>query len=291
MTPACNICGRSAESPIERADVVCNVRAFLSERFPVWRCPHCLSIHGSEPVDLDHYYRQYPFHSDKLDLMAVVSYDNLLRRLRRAGLRKAAKILDYGCGNGRFVRFLHGRGYTGAVGYDAYSAAFCDPAALAGSYDCVVAQDVIEHAGDPRALLAKLGERCRPGGVLAIGTPNAEAVDLSRADDFRHTLHQPYHLHILSKRALLEVAHGLGFTLLRYYKRQYSNTPWPALNQAFALYYARCFDDTIDLAFDGPRFSPRLLLPQAIFWACFGYFFSVETDVMAVFRVQAARAA
>jgi SAM-dependent methyltransferase len=282
--PACNICRKSPSGVIEEAVVRSNVRAFQHESFPVWRCPSCRSIHSAADVDLAAYYRDYPYKQQQLDLMARLFYDNLLRRLRRAGVKRQHRILDYGCGSGHLVRFLHERGYAGAAGYDAYHAAFADPAALSATYDCVIAQDVIEHVPDPLALLQQLGGLVRPGGVIAIGTPNTEAVDLARAADFAHTLHQPYHLHILSKRALLQAGTDLGWDLVRYYPRQYSNTLWPCLNQPFCLYYARCFDDTLDLAFDGPRFSWRLLTLRALFYALFGYFFSVETDVMAIFR-------
>jgi SAM-dependent methyltransferase len=158
---------------------------------------------------------------------------------------------------------------------------------LAERYDCVVSQDVIEHVTDPIGLLRQLGSYCRPGGIIIIGTPNAEAIELSRPGDFRHTLHQPYHLHILSKSALLQAAAALGWSLLRYYPRQYSNTLWPGLNQPFCLHYARQFDDTMDLAFDGPRLSWAFLSLRTWLYFFFGYFFSVETDVMAVFRAPA----
>lgn len=37
----------------------CNVRAFTGEKFKVWRCPHCKTIHCLDAVDLDHYYTKY----------------------------------------------------------------------------------------------------------------------------------------------------------------------------------------------------------------------------------------
>ena len=68
------------------------------------------------------------------------------------------------------------------AGYDAYAPAFADPAALTRTYDCVVSQDVVEHVADPRALLATFDRLCRPGGVIAIGTPDASGIDLGFDD-------------------------------------------------------------------------------------------------------------
>jgi hypothetical protein len=123
--------------------------------------------------------------------------------------------------------------------------------------------------------------------MVAIGTPNAEAIDLARPDDFIHTLHQPYHVCILSKRALLASGESLGWRLERYYAKQYSNLLVPGLNQRFFLLYMRCFDDAIDVVFEGAPFTWRMLSPRMLLMAFFGWFFSRELDVMAVFRAPA----
>ena len=143
----CSVCDgpASAVAGRETALVRCNVRAFKQERFPVWRCERCLSIHAAREVDLARYYAGYPFHAGKLGWIAIFCFDNLLRRLRRAGLEKGHRILDYGCGSGILVEYLRRRGYDRAVGYDAYSPPHCDPKVLEATYDCIVSQDVIEQ--------------------------------------------------------------------------------------------------------------------------------------------------
>lgn len=282
----CNLCaaGTSRGDGSETARVRSNVRAFRNESFAVWRCGHCRSIHASEEIDLAPYYAQYPFHRQRLDWALRVVYRNVLRRLKRAGFTPSDSLLDYGCGSGLLIRFLHEKGFIRAVGYDAYSEGFSDRSALDDRYDFVYAQDVIEHVPDPRALMGEFADYVRPGGHIVIGTPNAEAIEFSRTDYFIHTLHQPYHTHILSKTALMDAARALGWTLRRYYPTQYTNTRIPCLNLRFGMHYGKCFDDTIDLAFDGLRFSPWLLSPRSLWLALFGSFVCPETDVMAVFR-------
>lgn len=264
----------------------CNVRAFAAQRFPVWRCAGCGSLHSGQALDdatLASYYAAYPYHRQRYDLMALLLYDVYERRLRRAGVHPEHAILDYGCGSGHLLRFLRWKKFQDLAGYDAHSRDYADTGPLARRYGCVIAQDVVEHVEDPRALLQTLVGLLEPGGRLIIGTPNAEGIDLRRPEDFRHPLHQPYHRHLLSQRALLREAQALGLTLQRCYLRPYTNTLWPGLNQAFMTYYARCFDDTMDLAFDGLRFHPRLLSPWAIFLFFFGYFFGSATDMMMIF--------
>ena len=51
----CVVCG-AALAPAEEAAVASNVRAFAAERFALWRCAGCQSIHARDEVDLDRYY-------------------------------------------------------------------------------------------------------------------------------------------------------------------------------------------------------------------------------------------
>jgi SAM-dependent methyltransferase len=220
MTSAhvCNICepGGVAIAQAELALVRPNIRRLQHESFNVWRCPHCRSIHAQGEVDLDVYYRAYPFLSVKMDWRSRAMFDNQLSRLKRAGLSRRARVLDYGCGSGNFVRYLQSHGYSEATGYDAYSTAFGDRAVLERRYDCIISQDVIEHVAAPWELLRTFAELTSPGAIVAIGTPDAEAIDLNTPEDFKHALHQPFHRHILSTQALLGAGQKLGWRLSRY---------------------------------------------------------------------------
>ncbi len=261
------------------------MRAFATERFHVWRCGQCSSIHARDEVDLSRYYAHYPFHCTLDDWRSRAVYDNQLRRLKRVGLRPHHSILDYGCGGGGFVRHLRSRGYRNTDGFDAYSDAFGDRAALGRRYDCVFAQDVIEHVASPHDLLDELEQLTAPGGIIAIGTPNAAAIDLIEPERTVHALHVPYHRHILSKQALLDAGRLRGWWLERYYATEYGNTLVPYLNAPFMSYYMRVLDNSIDCLFEPPRMMPFVLrLPFTLFWGWFGYFFAPETDVMAIFR-------
>src|ERR1051325_11698381 len=110
----CNVCGQDSGPDVEQAEVRSNVHKFASEQFAVWRCPHCLSIHARDEVDLAHYYADYPFHKlrdNKVDWMMQAMYRNLLARLTHAGFGKTSSLLDYGCGSGHFLAFLRAHGF------------------------------------------------------------------------------------------------------------------------------------------------------------------------------------
>lgn len=282
----CAACGTEGEQLSgEEGAARSNVRAFREQFFAVWRCRACLSLHARDPVDLAHYYRGYPFHALPDDFRLRILYDQQLRRLRRAGVRPEHRILDYGCGGGGFVRHLQRRGFRNASGYDQYSRHFSDASVLERRYDCLISQDVLEHVIEPQRLLDDFERLVEPSGVVAIGTPNAEAIDLRRPDAYVHTLHLPYHRHIFSKRALLAAGSQRGWRLERYYRTQYGNTPVPFLNSRFYLYYMRLGDDSLDRLLEPPQAGALLArLPLTLFWGFFGQFLAEETDVMAVFR-------
>lgn len=263
------------------------MRRFRERRFTVWRCGTCRSIHASGEVDLDAYYQEYPFARGTSSRLTRYLHGRLWRRVAKAakaGVAPGASVLDYGCGAGLLVESLRERGLE-ADGYDAYTPAFRRPELLARTYDVVLAQDVIEHVAEPLVLLDELAARCRPGGVLAIGTPDALAIDLGRADQWKHSLHQPYHRHILASSALLAAAAARGLSLLRYYPRSYTNTPIPTLNLPYLLRYLRAVDDTIDVAFDPPAVRLAMFSPAALWDAVFGGLRCPPSDGLAVFRV------
>lgn len=282
----CNVCEApgSLIGSSDKTSVHSNVRAFRNESFAVWRCQNCRSIHAQDDVDLNHYYSGYPFQRQKMDLFRRLASRNYLRRLERTGVRPADSVLDYGCGSGLLIEYFRRRGYHDVSGFDEYSPLFGDRTVLNRPYDCLIMQDVIEHVSDPRSLMRTAISLTKPGGRICIGTPNATALNLREPDDFLHQLHQPYHRHILSPMALRGLAAEFGLSVLAWHDIYYCDLFAPFANQRYALFYAKLFDNTLDLAFEPIRFKLGMFTPRGIALGLLGRLVPLKQEMMVILR-------
>lgn len=112
-------------------------------------------------------------------------FDLISNVLSSLGNGKPLRILDAGCGTGQMLKCLEAHG--DAIGLDTSSQAIgyarergvkrlvqgsiTAPPFRAGSFDCVVSLDVIEHVDDDIGILKKLHEVVKPGGFLVITVP------------------------------------------------------------------------------------------------------------------------
>jgi 2-polyprenyl-3-methyl-5-hydroxy-6-metoxy-1,4-benzoquinol methylase len=281
---ACNVCdnpGTPDTSP-ESARIASNVRRFHKESFTVWRCANCCSLHSMEDADLDHYYKGYLFQSQHLDFHTRLGYRNRLKLLRKHGLTRESRVLDYGCGNGLFVQFLRGQGYAHVAGFDAYAPQYQDRGVLDQTFDLIVSFDVIEHVEQPRDFVTELAGRLRAGGLLVIGTPNAQRLSLSFPMALE--LHQPYHRHILSQQALLGLGTRCGLTTVEVVTRHWLDTLVPTANSRFLWEYVYRAGGLVDAGLEGPRLGMIARSPRLWFFALAGYFVPARGNMIAVFR-------
>lgn len=153
----------------------------------------------------------------------------MLRRAIGARRGEAPRLLDFGCGDGGFVRLAAGFGFD-AHGVD-FSAsrrtqAECSGVELVsdldqwqreerGTVDAVTMIEVLEHLVDPVGALRNLTSVLEPGGVLLVEVPDCSDMDAPRDfGEFNH-LNPLEHVNAFTPETLEQLCARAGFVPMR----------------------------------------------------------------------------
>lgn len=279
---SCNLC--LSPGTFENADdkrlVPCHLRLHYKQNFYVWRCRNCQSLHSKESVDLEYFYSIYPFRKQQLNWATRAVYANRLKLLQKHGLKKHHSILDFGAGQGLFEKFLFRQGYTNIVSFDPYLVKATDGELLARQYDFVMAQDVIEHVEEPQETISLLRKLLKAGGTMVIGTPNAAGIDLSKSAKYANELHQPYHRHIPSRRALEELLRRQGLKRIACHLRYYFDTLIPGVNTRFVNEYTLASGAYAEVLVEPANVGVFLANPVLLYYALVGFFLPGEANMI-----------
>lgn len=143
--------------------------------------------------------------------------------IRLAHVTRGSLVLEIGCGAGGLLRLLSARGAC-AVGIDPLAVALLlarqrvNNAQLArvgegpelpfqaDTLDAILGQHVLEHLSDVDAAMREWRRALRPGGRLALATPNVDYPDPAHFADEDHT-------HVFSPQELRSAAERAGFAI------------------------------------------------------------------------------
>lgn len=153
----------------------------------------------------------------------VSSLDRALGAAERSTGR--GPVLDVGCGAGHFLARARDRGWHDLTGLELSPEA----AALArtrsgarviegtldaplpdGHYAIVTMWDVLEHLRAPRQALKRVAGLVRPGGIVAISTPNRFGVAIQVRGSRSVVICPPEHLLLASRRGLVIALRAAG---------------------------------------------------------------------------------
>ena len=147
-------------------------------------------------------------------------------------LKPYAKIMDVGCGSGKFLRLAkHAKWEAIGIDFDkAAVAAALDEGLNAivgdileldfekGSFDVVTFSHSLEHLFEPQGALKRAHELLSPGGCLHLELPNPSATGRSLFGRHWKGYDAPRHLHLPNQDALRRILSEIGFAHIKFHR-------------------------------------------------------------------------
>jgi len=108
-----------------------------------------------------------------------------------------ARVLDFGCGDGRLLDALQDCGWETWGIETSIDTAFrrhqkLDAIPASATFDLVIAHHVLEHLADPLIVLRQLAGACRMDGHLLVGVPRLDTLPIHR--DYKYVLNGHAHV-------------------------------------------------------------------------------------------------
>jgi 2-polyprenyl-3-methyl-5-hydroxy-6-metoxy-1,4-benzoquinol methylase len=138
----------------------------------------------------------------------------------------AGRLLDVGCGGGRFLNRMKRRGWqvegtdfdeqaakkvTARYGIRTYVGDLAQCELPADSFDVITMSQAIEHLYDPKGTLRECLRVLKPGGLLVMTTPNALSRGAAEFGAFWRGWEAPRHLHLFTVESLRRLTESAGF--------------------------------------------------------------------------------
>lgn len=202
------------------------------EDYELLRCSVCSHVwlgNAPTPDQLSCYYsleyHQALEHSGDHDTKRWGRQKRVLSEYKTGG-----SILDIGCSAGGFLAHLAGGAWK-LYGIEASPVTAAKARKVTGgqifagdvmnanfaphSFDVVTCSDVLEHLYDPRAVIQKVSEWLKPGGIFYVFVPNISSWEARAFGARWYGLDLPRHLHHFSISSLNALARATELSLLR----------------------------------------------------------------------------
>ncbi|GAB4370576.1 MAG: class I SAM-dependent methyltransferase [Kiloniellaceae bacterium] len=190
-------------------------------------CKHCLSLFQDPQPTAEQCASYYPPDYQNYMSGRVPLLSSLLEKQQKKAAKaflmaygQDAVILDFGCGDGLFLRCLEGLGAKNLFGFEPNYRESNKSAPLRSmivgklddlmtqgiQFDVIRMNHVIEHLADLDAEMLLLRRLLKPGGRIVGQTPNPAHFSVRLFGAFWGALHFPYHTVLLSPKGLREAA-------------------------------------------------------------------------------------
>lgn len=228
--PACYLCGcpESEQRPGKVRD---------NSSLEIRECSSCGLVFLSSFGHIDgQFYQSAKMHEAPQDPAAwcrATRADDARRFRFLAAAMENREVLDFGCGNGGFLRkarklAARADGLEIERGLEKHHKALginvtTSLSLLTGKYDLITAFHVVEHLPDPAAELKKLAGLLKPGGQLVVEVPSSSdaMLTLYRSKSFSEFTYWSCHLYLFNAAtlALLAAKAGLKTNYIKHIQR------------------------------------------------------------------------
>jgi len=226
-TVACNLCGSTRQIALYQMP---DRQGYQAEMFTAVECNECgLGFVNPRPR-FEEMWKYYPkeYYEESFEQNRVY---HLRRYAREAGYLRPIErrpgpksLLDVGCANGDFPRFMRARGWhvegvevstssQPITDFKVYPQQLPDIPVNQPVYDAVTAWAVLEHVHDPMAYFRKASEVTKAGGLFVFLVTNFNSLASRRL--FLEDI--PRHLYFFSEKTVRRYLEETGFTLERAY--------------------------------------------------------------------------
>lgn len=227
-----------------------------SEKFEYFECSDCGTLQIAEfPADMsvfypDNYYslkseltfkdkflqkiRDYIFYYQfpkALVKKLSVKMPNLsLEAFLKLKPKKSAKVLDVGCGEGKFLKSIYGLGFTNITGIDPFALKTVEKpfpiykktiAEIHDEFEVITFNHVFEHVENVHETLQKCHQILSDNGKIIIRVPVKDSAAYETYGENWVQWDAPRHFQILTKKAFEILSKENGFRLEKYYNDSY----------------------------------------------------------------------
>lgn len=178
------------------------------------------------PDDLAKYYQSedYLSHNKKQNIISKLysAVQKLNLNYKLSIIKKittSTSLLDYGCGDGAFLKFMQSNGYQ-CAGFEPNLDTNIKDVVIAkhlidvkGQYDIITLWHVLEHISDPSAAMQKIKSLMTSEAKLVIAIPNYKSYDAAYYDSHWAAYDVPRHLYHYSREGALQFFKEQGFNV------------------------------------------------------------------------------
>lgn len=164
---------------------------------------------------------------------AICSIPKLFSNKHEVHFKLDGKLLDVGCGNGRYLDGMKKLGWqTKGVEFNENAVAVCNLSGLnvhhgdlfsanfeTNSFDVINVSHVVEHVPNPKAFFSELARILKKNGTLIIKTPNSEALGRQFFNTNWYDNDVPRHIYLFSEKNLNMLASSSGLKIIHFNTR------------------------------------------------------------------------